>query len=226
MAGLHGGRVRAQSQRPTATELALDAGAGRFNYTSSCSGTQYRSQFAQGVAQFHRRQANGLTLHGQAAAMQVETKVHHPGDTGGHGSVRPTDPGSELNGVVGGRVGYDGRWVGGELGLVAGSLRVGDDTTYVFPSARIWAGDPERIYAWASLLANETASLDRIAGAGLALRFDQLLLTFGMVRTAGDDRALIADVSYQVHRILGLRLSGQFGGDQTHSLGAGIGFRF
>lgn len=99
------------------------------------------------------------------------------------------DPGTSAwrtNTVVAARIGYHFRYAGGEAGPAFIYLRAGHDAATPFPSARLWAGVPDRLYWWASLWAEETAAPSRFIGTGLGHQTDSLRLSLGVGGSAGD----------------------------------------
>jgi hypothetical protein len=116
----------------------------------------------------------------------------------GRSSLDPGTSAWRTNTVIAARIGYHFRYAGGEAGPAFLCLRAGRDALTPFPSARIWAGVPDKLYWWASLYAEEAAAPSRFIGTGLGHQTDGLRLSLGLGGSAGDRGSAWGDALFRL----------------------------
>ncbi len=208
--GLPGPVAPDPSALPSAprTEVGLGASGGEFWYLPACSNTFHRATFWEAQAHLRQRR-DGMSLALEGAHMQANVMARPepppempPGNEPLPPDMRTKDGRSELtpgtsawrtNSLLVARVGYHFRYGGGEIGPALLYFRAGRDYAGLLPSARLWAGSPQKVYVWTALLAEETAVPSRIIGAGLGHASANLRLTLGIGASAGNPGSLWGD---------------------------------
>lgn len=182
---------------PPGTEVEVGAERGSYHFVGACGGPHDYVNYAATQGSIRHRTERGWTGVVQGAA-RVGSVVR---------STPEPDPGlSEVN--VGRRqdafglavrVGFHGRYGGLELGPVFGYLTRADDNPGLFllPSASGWLGRYGVAHAWASLFADRTLSLNRLAGFGVGHASDSLRLSAGLAASGGQDSTLILDGDFR-----------------------------
>jgi hypothetical protein len=183
---------------PPGTEVEVGAERGSYHFVGACGGPHDYVNYAATQGSIRHRTEAGWT-----AAVQGVARV---------GSVvrsTPEPDSADLSEVhvgrrqdafaLAARVGFHGRYGGFELGPVTGYLTRADNNPglFILPSVSGWVGRYGAVHAWASLLADRTLSLNRIAGFGLGHASDSLRLSAGLAASGGQDTSLILDGDFR-----------------------------
>jgi hypothetical protein len=209
--------VEAESSDSSGKQLRVDilGGVGAYQYSSGCGSTQFRDRYLEGQARLRYRTEDHWVVAGNASVLSRIS-----GDAVGElaSEHRPS-----TFGMLGLRVGHDWRYGGLELGGAVGRLRLGDvDDIFLMPSGRVWVGLRDKFEVWTSLLAEQTASLNRVIGAGFTVRNQQAYFSGGVVGSAGDDGQGLGEVGFRVSPRIHLLITGSSGDEDTWSAMTGV----
>jgi len=210
---------------PSGTELQVGAETGAYHYVGGCDGPHnYESYVAMQIRARHRTR-DGWVVAGEGAGQlsRVTDSAASPSSSASQVGLR-----HELS-VLALRVGYEGRYGGFEVGPAAGYFPSQGSRSHggVLPSFKLWLGRYGAVHAWGAFLADQTISLNRLAGAGLGHHSERVKASLGVAISAGNDASVIADADVAVAQNLWLGVGAQIG-ETRHTWGGmlRVGFFF
>jgi hypothetical protein len=169
-------------------------GLGAYHYSGGCDGPHNYANFVAVQARVRHREPNGLVFAGEVAGQRDEV-VRSDGST-------PEVGRTDTFGVVAARIGFEGRYVGIEVG--PGILRggVGENrhrpSTSLVPSLKFWAGRYGVAHGWVAALADQTLPTSRLFGFGVGHASDRLRASVGLAGSGGQDGTVIADADVAI----------------------------
>jgi hypothetical protein len=207
------------------TEVGVAGGGGEYAYVPACSSTLHRASFWEAQA-YLRHRRGGLSLSLESAHVQAQETVETPPPPGPDGAPSNAPPEitrrSAPSFLAVGRVGYHFRYGGGEVGPALTIFDTAIKHTGVLPAVRLWAGKPDVVYAWASLLAEETATASRVIGVGVGHAGERLRLSLGVGGGGGERGTAWGDGLFRLPDGPWVGAGLQIGPGRERNWGAGV----
>jgi hypothetical protein len=202
------------------TYVEVGGGPGAYHYSGACEGPHNYANFVALQARARHLEPNGLVVVGEAAGQRDEVVRS---DTVSQVGRR------ETYGVLALRIGFEGRYGGFEVGpgVIRGGIDDGrlNPSTNLVPSVNLWLGRYGVAHAWASVLADRTLPMNRVAGFGIGHASPRVRASLGLAGSGGKDGTFIADADIAVVNGLWLGAGWQFaGGANTWGLLGRVGF--